>query len=203
MHLQDWPSVGLLLHGCNTVKIWKCFPWARRVSAPTQPTVLPIIQQLKDTNCLYDTGRSAWCSVMTWKAGVGVGRKDSSRGRGHGYVYSWLWCGRGQHNIVKQLSSNLKQFFKKTQIWYSKETPKSSWSGASHCIRSDGSLFLSIELLNIFVSIPVSTSENRVSSGSATNQLRLSRKKSRKEWWVCLLWVTLSCNPLYPSPSFS
>ena len=41
------------------VKIWKYFPWARRVSAPSQPTVLPIIQQLKDTNCLYDTESSA------------------------------------------------------------------------------------------------------------------------------------------------
>ena len=65
IHLQGWPSVGLLLHGCSTVKIWKYFPWARRVSAPSQPTVLPIIQQLKDTNCLYDTGSSVWRSMMT------------------------------------------------------------------------------------------------------------------------------------------
>ena len=50
----------------------------------------------------YSPGSSAWCSVMTQRAGMGVG------GRWYMRTCSWytLLCSRNQHNIVKQLYSN-------------------------------------------------------------------------------------------------
>ena len=47
---------------------------------------------------------------------LGVGRRLG--GREHAYTYDWftLLYGRNQHNILKQLSSNYKQIFKKNKM---------------------------------------------------------------------------------------
>ena len=55
----------------------------------------------------YSTGSSAQCSVTTSTGGMQVGGRRL-RGRGYMYTYSWLLDSRHQHNIVKQLSSDLK-----------------------------------------------------------------------------------------------
>ena len=71
----------------------------------------PCVQQIADKKLLCNTGSPAWCSVMTWRGGIG-GREGDSKGLSI-YVcnYGWftLLYGINQHNIVKQLSSNLKK----------------------------------------------------------------------------------------------
>ena len=52
---------------------------------------------------LYNTGSSAWCSVMTWRGG-----RESEEGEDICIPVAefTLLYGRDQHNTVKQLSSN-------------------------------------------------------------------------------------------------
>ena len=76
--------------------------------------------------------------------------------------------------------------------------PSGSWSGAGHSVRSDRLFSMLNQFLSIFISTPASTPVNRVSSASFTNQRRLSHRKQRKEWWVCLLWII----PLQPLPPY-
>ena len=60
---------------------------------------------------LYSTGSSARCSEMTCKGELGRGWEGNPRGRGCVFTYGWftLLYSRNQHNIVKQLYSNLKK----------------------------------------------------------------------------------------------
>lgn len=53
-------------------------------------------------------------SALWQPRGLEWGVEGGSRRRGWTYNYDWfeLLCGRGQHNIVKQFSSNKKHFFK-------------------------------------------------------------------------------------------
>ena len=39
----------------------------------TDIDALPCVKCLSSGKLLYNTGRSVWCSVMTWRGGVGVG----------------------------------------------------------------------------------------------------------------------------------
>ena len=47
-------------------------------------------------------GMQSWCSVTTWRDGVGREVGEGSRGRGHMFNYDrfMLMYGRGHHNIV-------------------------------------------------------------------------------------------------------
>ena len=71
----------------------------------------PCVQQIADKKLLSNTGSPAWCSVMTWRGGM-WGREGDSKARSIyvcNYGWSTLLYGINQHNIVKQLSSNLKK----------------------------------------------------------------------------------------------
>ena len=76
--------------------------------------ILPCVKQtaIGKLKLLYNTGRSARCSVMTSEDEIGGGWscEGGSRGKGYTYTYGWLELlyGRTQDNIVKQLSSDEK-----------------------------------------------------------------------------------------------
>ena len=59
--------------------------WASSIDGYT----LPCVKQIVGGKLLYNTGSSAWCSVMTWRGGiVGGGWEGDSRVRGYIYTYS-------------------------------------------------------------------------------------------------------------------
>ena len=69
---------------------------------------LPYVKQMASGNLLCDTGSSTQCSGQSRGVGWGGKWEGGSGGRGHMYTCGWfmLMCGRNQHNIIKQLSSN-------------------------------------------------------------------------------------------------
>ena len=94
-----------------------------------QTYTLPYVKETASENLLGDPGSSTQCSLTT-KSG---GWEGGSGGRGHLCTCGWfmLLCGRGQHNIVEQLSS-----LKKKKLTHLKKTAvhRHKWAGGGNCL---------------------------------------------------------------------
>ena len=55
----------------------------------TDTYTLPCVKDIASGKLMYSTGSSAWCSVMTYRGGIGVGGwEGGSRGRRYMYICS-------------------------------------------------------------------------------------------------------------------
>ena len=82
--------------------------WSMERSGRMNVTLKHISNICRISQCIFavwHAGSSVWCSVITWR--VGMGWEEGSSGRGHMYTNGWfmLMNGRNHHNIVKQFSS--------------------------------------------------------------------------------------------------
>ena len=89
------------------------------VSSSINRYILKCVKQIGGEKLLYNTGSSAWSSLMMYRGEIGgVGRHSKRRGDIYTYTHDWFafLYGRNQHNTVKQYSSNKKRK-KHTHIW--------------------------------------------------------------------------------------
>ena len=94
-----------------------CCELVRELSQVTlfSPSLSFPIKKKKNEGMCRNTGNPTWCSMMTYKGGIGGEIQEA----GDIYICNYdrfsLMCGRDHHNIIKQLPSNKKKKKIKTQ----------------------------------------------------------------------------------------
>jgi len=110
---------------------------------------LSCVKHIASGKLLYNTGSPAWCSVMTWRGGMGEGKEaqegEDTHTHTHTYIYIKLWliCIVVRQKPTQHCKAIILQFKKQTRsyciaqrtlsISYDKPQWKRIWKRISIC----------------------------------------------------------------------